>query len=313
MFSNSNLKALSILSPLGLTAFLLGFAFPSNAQISGVYPNLKLPFPAGQAFPVTGTHSGAHRRAIDFGSDAKASIRGQSVLAMKSGKVTAASTDRNGGNYIFVDHGDDFCSLYVHLDKMLVKSGDTVQQGQKIGTVGNTGLGGQYHLHAAVIKKILGQGCSTYGGTREIAMGFIENNNVPLKLWNKVVSQNVPVNTTPPIVSNAFTNPTSALSLTQASVNLFVKADNLANRTIYWQMYRGQVGNLAPRTWSDKVVATSNSITLGNLDGPGDTLKGVYYFTVVSLSPIAPGEAAKQRTKCSDATGRVQLCDFRNR
>jgi hypothetical protein len=298
-----------------IIASMSGFALPSNAQISGVYPNLKLPFPAGKVFPVTGTHTGAHRRAIDFGSDIKANIdiTRQPVLAMKSGKVTTVSTDGNGGNYIFVDHGDDFCSLYVHLDKMLVQSGATVQQGQIIGTVGDTGSRGQFHLHAAVIKKMPSKGCATYDGTREIAMGFIENNNVPLKLWNKVVSQNGAVNTTPPAASNAFANPTSALSVTQASVNLFVKADNLANRTIYWQMYRGQVGNLAPRTWSDKAVATSNSITLGNLDGPGDTLKGVYYFTVVSLSPIAPGEAAKQRTKCADATGRVQLCDFRNR
>lgn len=307
MFVKLNIKTLLILLPPSLATFLLGFIFPSNAQIPGVYPNLKLPYTAGQSFKVEGTHDQPTRRALDWG------MYKQPVLAMKSGRVDRVTTDQYGGKYILVDHNDGFCSIYLHLDSFNVKEGTSVQQGSLLGISGNTGLGGLFHLHTAVIQKVTQDSRCSASHTREISMGFIENKNIPLKLYDKVVSQNGSVNTTPPPVSNAFVNPTSSLSVNQASVNLFVKADNLANRTIYWQMYRGQVGTLAPITWGNQQFATSNSITLGNLDGPGDTLKGVYYFTVVSLSPIAPGEAAKQRTKCSDATGRVQLCDFRNR
>ncbi len=67
MFVKLNIKTLLILLPPSLATFLLGFIFPSNAQIPGVYPNLKLPYTAGQSFKVEGTHDQPTRRALDWG------------------------------------------------------------------------------------------------------------------------------------------------------------------------------------------------------------------------------------------------------
>ncbi|MDZ8052202.1 MAG: hypothetical protein RMX68_030355 [Aulosira sp. ZfuVER01] len=129
-------------------------------------------------------------------------------------------------------------------------------------------------------------------------------------LYTKLTSSNSTV-TQPQ--ATTFQSPISQLSVSIASVDLTVQAQNLSGRTVYWQMYRGSVGNLPPRVWSGQQVATSNSLTLRDLDGTGDTLKGVYYYTVASLSPIADGEAAKMRTSCFASSGGTQLCDRASR
>jgi murein DD-endopeptidase MepM/ murein hydrolase activator NlpD len=40
---------------------------------------------------------------------------------------------------IILDHGHDFFTLYAHVAEIVVKEGDDVRQGQRIGTVGDTG------------------------------------------------------------------------------------------------------------------------------------------------------------------------------
>ncbi|MEH1940772.1 MAG: M23 family metallopeptidase [Nostoc sp.] len=117
---------------------------------------------------------------------------------------------------------------------------------------------------------------------------------------------------TPP-QATTFQSPSSQLSVSVASVDLTVQAKNLSGRTVYWRMYRSSVGNLPPKPWKGQQLATSNSLTLRNLDGDGDTFKGVYYYTVVSLSPIADGDAAKMRTSCFASSGGIQLCDRASR
>ena len=151
------------------------------AQVPGEYKGVKLPYAAGQARKVTGTHA-SNRRAIDFG------MKLENILAIKSGTVTTVTKDQYGGKYILVDHGDGFCALYLHLDSFNVKQNDSVKQGQVIGVSGNTGLGGQYHLHLAVLKKI--NSACTANNTREIAMVFDEKPDTSLGLGDNVVSQN---------------------------------------------------------------------------------------------------------------------------
>ena len=80
------------------------------------------------------------------------------VWAAATGKVVKASSGTWGGgqgNYIIIDHGDGFKTLYSHLDHLDVKVGDVVKQGQVIGQMGNTGdVKGRtgIHLHWEVIK-----------------------------------------------------------------------------------------------------------------------------------------------------------------
>lgn len=51
------------------------------------------------------------------------------------------------GNYLIVDHGGGFSTLYAHCTSVAVNVGDTVTKGQTIAYVGTTGWSTGYHLH----------------------------------------------------------------------------------------------------------------------------------------------------------------------
>lgn len=63
------------------------------------------------------------------------------VVASKAGTVTTAANGWNGGygNYVIIDHGDGMQTLYAHCDYLTVEVGDTVDAGDVIGRMGNTG------------------------------------------------------------------------------------------------------------------------------------------------------------------------------
>jgi murein DD-endopeptidase MepM/ murein hydrolase activator NlpD len=51
------------------------------------------------------------------------------------------------GNYVVVDHGDGFGSVYAHLSSVSVGSGQSVGRGGSIGQIGNSGNSYGAHLH----------------------------------------------------------------------------------------------------------------------------------------------------------------------
>ena len=67
---------------------------------------------------------------------------GGPVYAAEAGTVTRADTGWNGGygNIIEIDHGNGLITLYGHNKSFDVSAGQTVQRGQKIANMGNTGL-----------------------------------------------------------------------------------------------------------------------------------------------------------------------------
>ena len=77
---------------------------------------------------------------------------GTPVYATGAGTVEEASRSRRGsGNRIVIDHGYGFKTAYAHLNELNTRVGRTVQRGDVIGTVGNTGLSTAPHLHYEVL------------------------------------------------------------------------------------------------------------------------------------------------------------------
>lgn len=84
-----------------------------------------------------------------------AAIKGTPVKAAASGVVKETSYSPFGyGKCIVLEHNKKYKSRYAHLDAMLVKVGQKVQEGQYIGRVGDTGLvrgKNASHLHFEVL------------------------------------------------------------------------------------------------------------------------------------------------------------------
>lgn len=79
---------------------------------------------------------------------------GLNIIASRDGVVTTVTDDGGKrGTYVVIDHQDGAQTLYQHMQKgsYTVKVGDTVVQGQKIGLIGNTGVGSGCHLHFEVL------------------------------------------------------------------------------------------------------------------------------------------------------------------
>lgn len=74
--------------------------------------------------------------------------KGTPVRAADNGEVVFASDELAGyGNLVLVRHADKWMTAYAHLDRMLVKKGEIVRQGQTLGTAGSTGQVDKPQLH----------------------------------------------------------------------------------------------------------------------------------------------------------------------
>lgn len=122
-----------------------GFSNPtkvSDAVITSGY--------GSRSAPTTNKGKGSKQHdGIDIGG----SVNGQAADSIGGGKVTEVGYDENGyGNYVVVDHGNGYTSLYGHLQKATVKQGDTISAGQQVGVIGSTGNSSGPHLHLRVHK-----------------------------------------------------------------------------------------------------------------------------------------------------------------
>lgn len=72
---------------------------------------------------------------------------GTPVVAPLGGTVTNVGDYFFNGNSVFIDHGQGLITMYLHLDRIDVKEGDVLQQGERLGTVGATGRVTGPHLH----------------------------------------------------------------------------------------------------------------------------------------------------------------------
>ncbi len=118
---------------------------PSNATWQSPVYGYTLTSPFGmRKHPVLGynrMHNG-----IDM-----ACAQGTPIYATRAGTVTRAAYQAGGaGNYVSINHGDGFASIYMHMTHYVVSAGQTVAQGQLIGYVGSTGISTGPHLHFGI-------------------------------------------------------------------------------------------------------------------------------------------------------------------
>jgi murein DD-endopeptidase MepM/ murein hydrolase activator NlpD len=77
-----------------------------------------------------------------------ADFTGTPVVAMAEGTVTKAEFDPYGyGNQVVIEHKYGFETSYAHMNGIDVREGQWVQAGQRIGTVGMTGIATGTHVH----------------------------------------------------------------------------------------------------------------------------------------------------------------------
>lgn len=138
---------------LNAQALVTDFAPPENVS----YDVFSLPFE--ESTPISGeTSSGFGYRihpihneirfhyGTDFAADA-----GTMIHAFADGTVLEAGTDDGYGNYVKIDHGNGFMTLYGHCSELWVSAGDFVSIGQTIALVGSTGQSTGPHLHFELI------------------------------------------------------------------------------------------------------------------------------------------------------------------
>ncbi|QIK73041.1 M23 family metallopeptidase [Propioniciclava coleopterorum] len=100
-------------------------------------------------------HPILHYSRLHGGADIGGAL-GAPIYAVADGTVTKAAEGYNGGsgNNVRIDHGKvDGVALetsYLHMNSLEISAGATVKKGQRIGTVGNTGLSTAPHLHFSV-------------------------------------------------------------------------------------------------------------------------------------------------------------------
>lgn len=102
-------------------------------------------FSGRRLHPVLGTYR-AHP-----GNDYAAPV-GTSVQAVGSGRVIFSGRSGDAGNMIRIAHPGGFETQYLHLSRRLVQHGERIEQGQRIGLVGQTGLATGPHLDFRIQK-----------------------------------------------------------------------------------------------------------------------------------------------------------------
>lgn len=119
----------------------------SSAPLSYVGGTFTWPVPGYTH--ISCNYSSGHK-AIDINRTNGRSISGASIVAANGGTVVKAEYHYSYGNYVMIDHGGGYSTLYAHASSLAVSKGQKVSKGQTIAYVGSTGNSTGPHLHFEV-------------------------------------------------------------------------------------------------------------------------------------------------------------------
>jgi len=160
----SHRKLYGPLIGLAMIGSTVALATPAYAAA----PSLELPFVCGTSWIGNSSGSSAHRNyEIDFnktGTSGDGDL-GEPVVAAASGTVRQTGDAGSAyGNYVEIDHGDGWTTLYAHLDTKAIGTGEAVGQGELVGTVGDTDGSANIsaHLHFELRDRGSGQAYPDY-------------------------------------------------------------------------------------------------------------------------------------------------------
>lgn len=124
----------------------LGSGLFTSSQAFAATPSFQIPFPCGQTWEGQTRTNHSPMNSVDFN---RANDQGDKVVASASGKVVTVRDLGNSsyGKYVVIDHGSGWTTLYAHLNSFNVSSGQSISQGEQVGTVGATGNVTGAHLH----------------------------------------------------------------------------------------------------------------------------------------------------------------------
>lgn len=156
-------------------------SFKSSTVSKPVFPVEGMDFTtAGDAYVASGVGARNYKgytqhKGIDISSRSghSAKIHNKYVVAAWDGKVTHSGPMGTFGNVVMIKHSNGYGTVYAHqvTGSLLVRAGQYVKAGQRLGRVGDTGNPdpGAYHLHFEIWKGQYG----SYNGT-----GFL--NPIPI-------------------------------------------------------------------------------------------------------------------------------------
>ncbi|GAA4997832.1 hypothetical protein GCM10023205_84340 [Yinghuangia aomiensis] len=138
-------RAAATLAAIGIAGAMTAL-IPATAEAAPSY--FQMPFQCNQTWQGN-TYSGHTPSELSIDWTHGSTTAGQPVLASAGGTVVISKSlgDTSYGEYIVIDHGGGWKTLYGHLSARLVAAGETVTAGQQIGMVGSTGNSTGPHLH----------------------------------------------------------------------------------------------------------------------------------------------------------------------
>lgn len=116
--------------------FAAPFRIPAPGRISSEF---------GLRRQYNGNAISSHHKGLDI-----ANKTGTPVRAANAGRVEIAARWKSHGKTVVINHGHGIATVYIHMDRILVKKGEWVKQGHLIGRIGSSGIATGPHLHFGI-------------------------------------------------------------------------------------------------------------------------------------------------------------------